>query len=206
MEEFLSKHLPRSFEVSQGGIVINKQGETSSQIDLIISNDLGLNFKEHGKMFTCIESIAAAISIKSNLDKDKLEQALDEFASIPQPDLSVIIGDLEGIETEFISKYPSLILFAYDGLTAKTIKKLLKSYYKGKSIQHNRYPHFICVNNKYIIWCFKPYTTGKSDVEFHFEPLTEEQIGKMYAAIIGVISQYNSYTNDIRYEFGQYFI
>lgn len=80
---FLSKHLPDSLNVFVGGLIIDSDGNESKQIDVIVSNNLGINFREHEKMFIGVESVASAITVKSMLDKAAIYDCLYNLASIP---------------------------------------------------------------------------------------------------------------------------
>ena len=76
LKEFLKKHLPIRCEVIKGGFIFDSLGNESKQIDLIITNDLTLQFKQFddinstGKSFNLIDGCYGAISVKSTLDKN----------------------------------------------------------------------------------------------------------------------------------------
>jgi len=83
VELFLHKHLPKRLTPSIGGQVIGLDGSESKQIDILVSSDLSIRFDQNEKTFVTVESIAAAISVKSTLDKPALEDCLLNLASIP---------------------------------------------------------------------------------------------------------------------------
>jgi hypothetical protein len=151
---FLSKHLPRRLFATLGGMVFGSQGDESRQIDVLVASDLAINFQEHEKMFVSVESIAAAISVKSFLNGDEVAECLSNLASIPQCDPDVLKFKMLKPNTfdVFCQRHPALFIFAYDGLTADTIAKHVLSYLKGHSSHPgNRLPIEIIVNRKYSI-------------------------------------------------------
>ena len=73
---FLKSHLPTRCSVVKGGFIFDAAGNESKQIDLLVTNDLTLQFRQFhgaadqiGKSFNCVEGCYAAISVKSTLDK-----------------------------------------------------------------------------------------------------------------------------------------
>jgi len=86
--EFLKKHLPSQCNINYGGYLFNYDGLESKQIDLIVTTDSVPQFNffnsdYNGKTFAPVEGTSAAISIKSNLDKEQLINALENIRSIP---------------------------------------------------------------------------------------------------------------------------
>jgi hypothetical protein len=87
--EIMRLHAPVSCHIFQGGYVFDINGNESKQIDLIVTDHNSLKYDLHnksgdGKAFSCIDGTIAAISIKSNLSKNELFDALKNIASIPQ--------------------------------------------------------------------------------------------------------------------------
>lgn len=149
---FLRNHLPKRCEVIKGGFIFDKQGNESKQIDLIVTNDLTLQFNQFDKSFNCVEGCNAAISVKSNLDKQQLFDALDNIASIPlMPDDAVNYVSGLIANKELILTYPIRIIFAYEGSNVQTTLKNIEAYYKNNNVPHVKRPNMIIVNNKYII-------------------------------------------------------
>jgi len=152
LKRFLENHLPKRCEVIKGGFIFDSEGNESSQIDLIVTNDLTLQFKQFEKSFNIVEGCYAAISVKTMLDKQGLEDALRNISSIPQmpsaaPDM--IISFISN--KELILTYPMGIVFAFDGTHIETTLKNIETFYTETSIPQNRRPKLIIVNNKYII-------------------------------------------------------
>jgi hypothetical protein len=68
--DFLDLHLPDRCAVSKGGHIIDSRNNESKQVDIVITNDLSLQFKEYRKnelekVFNCIEGCYCVISVKS---------------------------------------------------------------------------------------------------------------------------------------------
>src|SRR3989344_5832228 len=65
---FLEGYLPARCKVIRGGFVFDSLGNGSNQIDILVTNDLTLQFEPKDlRSFSCIEGCYASISIKSNL-------------------------------------------------------------------------------------------------------------------------------------------
>lgn len=69
VSDFLNRHLPSRLQAQLGGTVVSHSGLESSQIDVLVTNDLGLRFEANNTPFVMTEAVAAAISVKSNLNK-----------------------------------------------------------------------------------------------------------------------------------------
>jgi hypothetical protein len=86
--DFIDRHLPNRFKIIKGGLIFDSRGNESNQIDLIITNDLTLQFSEFaghrfGKSFNCLEGCIAVISVKSRLDKDGIIDSLKKYKFNP---------------------------------------------------------------------------------------------------------------------------
>jgi len=154
--EVLRQHLPNSCTVSFGGFLFDMEGNESKQIDLIILNDVSLQFNFHnpdgqGKAFACIDGCIAVVSIKSTLDRDKLIDALDNIASLPNK------VPLEGrhnplLKIKGYEDWPYKIVYATDGVTLDTTIKTLNEYYEAhEDIPYYKRPNIIHVCGKYNI-------------------------------------------------------
>jgi len=154
IEIFLQKHLPKRLFAFLGDRVIGLRGE-SDQIDIIVSNDISIRFEENERNFITAESVAAAITVKSYLDKAAIQDCLSNLASIPQfsPDILSFKALKTGAFERFIEKHPSLYIFAYDGVNEETcLDHIMEFYNVHCDIPRNRWPLGIIVNKKY--WTF----------------------------------------------------
>ena len=74
--DFLKTHVPFRCNVTKGGFVFDSLGNKSKQIDIIITNDQTLQFKETSedktRQFNCVEGCYAVISVKSHLGKKRV--------------------------------------------------------------------------------------------------------------------------------------
>jgi len=153
LQKFLIDHLPNRCKVIKGGFIFDSDDNESSQIDLIVHNDLSLQFNTlqefAQKSFVTIEGCYAVISVKTSLDKQQLENSLDGFSTIPTtPKLNVDplvkLGKLH-------ESIPLRIIFAFSGVSSDTIKSHLENYYEKNNTPYNEQVRLIIVNNRYVI-------------------------------------------------------
>lgn len=152
LKKFLENHLPKRCVIIKGGYIFDFIENESKQMDLIIHNDLTLQFNHFAnrgeKSFAAIEGCYAAISIKTKLDKQTLEDSLNGFASIPKmPEIKIN----PALKTELTKLLPIRIIFAFDGIDPDTLTSHLLDYYNTHNISNNEVVDHIIVNNKYII-------------------------------------------------------
>lgn len=82
IKDFLTKFLPNSVSVGTGQI-FTIEGTRSKQIDIVISDSHYPSLRsETGSALFPAESVIATIEVKSTLDKNSLEQALDNQMSV----------------------------------------------------------------------------------------------------------------------------
>lgn len=106
-QNFLQKHVPARFSVH---LLPDKY---SGQIDIIINHDMCATFKEHSIIRCPVESVIAAVSVKSKLDKSQIYDGLKNLASIPQINQDVLTtGKLTKPVNLYVQSWPSLYLFA----------------------------------------------------------------------------------------------
>lgn len=122
VRDFLRRHLPRRLFASLGGQVISHDGRESGQIDVIVSNDLGVRFDENEKTFVTAESVAGAITVKSSLNQAALIDALTNLSTIPEPSAEAFGFKIlrPGSTEAFLERHPSLYVFAYEGISGET--------------------------------------------------------------------------------------
>jgi hypothetical protein len=155
--EILKLHLPSSCNVLYGGFLFGMDGTESRQIDLIITNDLTLQFNFHnrdgsGKSFACIDGTIAVVLIKSTLDSKELVDALQNLASIPAklPLGNRFVPSLRKLNG--YDDWPHKIIYASDGIALKSIEQTLHKYYQDNpQIPYECRPNLIHVAGKYII-------------------------------------------------------
>lgn len=154
--EVLKQHLPSVCNVSLGGFLFNQNGVESKQIDVMIINDLALQFNflskdGSGKSFACIDGCVGLVSVKSTLDKRELIDSLKNIASIPgkqsltpgQFPPNFNIGDYD--------EWPYKVVYASDGIGQKKINDYLREFYAENSeIPFHKRPNIIHVAGKYV--------------------------------------------------------
>ncbi|MCE5343011.1 MAG: hypothetical protein LLF96_05390 [Eubacteriales bacterium] len=154
LAEFLRKHIPTRLSLFSNARVFSLDDEESKEIDLLVINDISINFLNKLHMFTNVESVAAAITVKSYLDKAALYDCLENLASIPQMNNEVLkITNLFVSQYEaFIENYPTLFVFAFDGIRADLLEKYISDFYVANpKIPYNRRPKAIIVNRQCLI-------------------------------------------------------
>ena len=101
-QDFLSKHLPRRLKPILGGTIFGNDNTDSKQIDIIVSNDISINFEDNAKMFVAIENVASAISVKSVFCKsDKIKDINPEARDLIKSPVVKIIAICQDCEKRF---------------------------------------------------------------------------------------------------------
>ena len=67
---FLRSHLPSRLIPKSNAKVFSVEGAESKEVDLLVINDISINFLNEMRMFTNAESVASAITVKSFLNKN----------------------------------------------------------------------------------------------------------------------------------------
>lgn len=139
LRQFLEDHVPHRCKVLQGGFVFDSNDNESSQIDVIIHNDLSLQFNTlrelSQKSFVTIEGCYAVISVKTNLDKQQLENSLEGFSTIPKTPKLIITSSVT--PPKITENIPLRIIFAFSGLSSSKIKSHLINYYEKNKTPFN---------------------------------------------------------------------
>src|SRR5688572_3026378 len=81
--EFLHQHAPSKCNVFLGGFLFDENGAESKQLDIIVTTDTAPRFDLHkrsGKSFCPVEGALGVFSVKSNLNKNELFDALAGIA------------------------------------------------------------------------------------------------------------------------------
>lgn len=210
---FLNRHLPSRLRAQLGGTVVSHYGEESSQIDVLVTSDLGLRFETNDTPFVMTEAVAAAVSVKSNLNKESIYESLSGLLSIPAPSPEVVTFPLLRSDSFpwFRQKYPTLWVFAYEGVSSKTCLKHLRSFLDEKEIDTSTRGRIcIVVNRKYTISYHEEESTLNDGTKmeantFHTSELDEESQGYPLARIINQISNYMDWLGHMSMSFHPYF-
>jgi len=174
--ELLRTCLPSACNVNLGGFLFDANGNESKQIDVIVTTDTCPQFNFHnrdgqGKTFSCIDGTLAVASLKSNLNRATLFEALDNLASLPQKQAlqAGMVSPLISIPD--YADWPYKIIYAPDGVELDTLESALFEYIASKPTRVYGSPNTIHVAGRYSITrtgpeertladgtCVKPFT------------------------------------------------
>lgn len=213
IRDFLLRHLPRRLTATLGGQIISYDGRESGQVDVIVSNDLGVRFEENQKTFVTAESIAGAITVKSSLDQATLTDALTNLSTIPEPSPDAFGFKIlrPGSTEAFLERHPSLYVFAYDGIAGEKCLTYVNEFYSSRpAIPFRRYPKGIIVNRKYMIRFFRNEersTTGQAihKDSFFLMQVDESLRGYPYIQLLNDLSSYADWLNHMDVSIHPYF-
>ncbi len=148
---FLVSHLPQHCQAIKGGYVFDSSGNVSKQIDLMVTGDLSLGFKEAEKSFHCLEGCYSAICIRSELDRSACFDSLENLASVPlTPEIPAGLGFLYG-KREGAQNLPMKVIFAFEGTSAEATLAHVEEFYAANQVPQRGRPNLIIVNNRYGI-------------------------------------------------------
>lgn len=214
-QEFLRRHVPRRFTVHSGGDVFGIGGQRSGQIDILVNHDMSMNFEVNHKIRAAVESVTAAISVKSYLNKNSLHNALANLASIPQCHEPVIhLSPLKPPVANYLLSWPSLFVFAYDSADADNFADYMSEYYQAHPTLLNRIPRAIVVNRKSLTtflhyevpnastdtpFCPKWLRTGKPNSPGRGAPLfwLMHELAKGVTWLDGLYLDYEAYYSEV---------
>ena len=213
IRDFLLRHLPRRLTATLGGQIISHDGRESGQVDVIITNDLGVRFEENEKTFVTAESVAGAITVKSSLNHATLTDALTNLASIPEPDTNALSFKLlrPGAAQRFLESHPSRYVFSHDGISGENCLAYAKEFYGNHpEIPYHCYPNGIIVNQKYMIRFFQNEgfsSTGQiiQKNTFFLMQLEEAFRGYPYVQLLNDLSSYGDWLNYMNVAIHPYF-
>ena len=152
---FLERHLPKMCDVFLGGYVFDLKGNTSKQIDVIVTggNTPRFRMSSGNRYIAPLEGAIAVAEVKSLLNKETLQESLSNCASIPfMPDHKGIVAPYLRVTDANWQDLPYKIVFAYDGISANTICEYIAAFYnQNQNIPVARRPNIIHVLGKYMI-------------------------------------------------------
>ncbi|NQT26176.1 hypothetical protein HQ585_12535 [candidate division KSB1 bacterium] len=212
--DFLNDHLPDSLHAVQGGTIIDPDNVTSKQIDIIIKSDMFPKFSSNNKTYIIADSIAAAISVKSKLNKRMLTDALINLDSIPSYNSKALSLNNSSIIrpelwSQFTHYFPIKIVFAYDGISIDKIKEYANDIL-AKQIKHVDNPiSYIIVNKKYILqYCKAESTSIKGDHipanTLWASTISPDQAGYPLAMMIAEITKYIAWLHYMKFIYAPY--
>jgi hypothetical protein len=206
VQEFLSTHLPDQVEYLTGEILDPDDGR-SGQVDVILQS------KRHPKIpllgnlhLVFVDSVIAAIEVKSSLTTQHLTAALDQFRKIKALRRSVVLEC--GLQAEKLTTIPCVI-FAFKGPQRETLIKTINAYAKKHRLSLNAFcpdmvvvlagDYYICRNDG---WQF-PVVPLESAYFRDWAGLPHENLVGSYNYLNNLIQSYLSDSPKI--DIGQYF-
>ena len=152
----LVRLLPPSCEVLPGGYLFDFEGNASRQIDIIVLSGSTPRFAAShiGQAFAPIEGTIAACEVKSRLDKERLTQALENFAALPvlQHPETALAPYIKKPNAEFWWDIPYKVIFAFDAIPPTLLCQHLNNYYQQHAdVPQECRPSMIYVLNHYFV-------------------------------------------------------
>ena len=151
----MARHLPKLCDVFLGGYVFDLKGDRSDQIDVIVTSGHTPRFQLSGgnRYIAPLEGTIGTAEVKSQLNKNSLEQALLNCASVPpMPTSQGLVAPYLKVSDQQWQDTPYKIIFAYDGIDQTTLCSHIADFYANhEEIPTFRRPDLIHVLEKYMI-------------------------------------------------------
>jgi hypothetical protein len=145
IKNFLRDTLPQQYSIGDGE-VFNSDGEVSRQVDIIIHNSQMPVFKYSRYLLLYpIESVFGVCEVKSFLDKDRLQEAVENIRTVKK----WILPTPSGFYGTFKDRIHGA-LFAYDSSETNTVKQNLAEIYADLGVPLEEQIDLICVLDKFI--------------------------------------------------------
>ncbi len=210
--DFLNKHLPNRLNAFLGGKALGLGQAPSKQIDIFVKNDLAPKYEESEKSFVLCETIAAAISVKSEMNKEGIYDSLENLASIPQHSKKAlsfhVVKDIA--RSEFEAQHPVMIAFGFNGVKAQTAVDHVNDFYSANSnIPENRKADIVLANCQYEISISNKdrNLAGGGVIPaglYHYADVSESKMGLPLAGMINSISSHVSWLPYMNFMFFEY--
>jgi hypothetical protein len=206
--KFLETHVPSKCNVRLGGFLFDAKGNESKQIDIIVSTDTVPKFNFYnrdggGKCFSHLEGTIGVVSVKSNLNKKELFNALENIASIPaMAPLTNRVNPLYNVSD--YDDWPFKVVYASDGLNARTIKAHLETFLSAhKDLPRTRQPNLIHVAGKYtFIRMIRAVDLARSGAELgHYRIIERDSDVQAIAWTIGMLTKYAESATQISFTY-----
>ena len=150
---FLKRHVPKMCDVFLGGYVFDLQGKRSKQTDIIVTGGNTPRFRLSGRsrFIAPLEGTIAVAEVKSRLDKNSLQEALENCMAIPpMPGPESALPSFLSYEKEAWEDRPFKVIFAFDGIERDSVAEHLGNFLKANRDRPTyRLPNIIHVLGKY---------------------------------------------------------
>lgn len=143
LKEFLRENLPPTFQVESDEI-FDTQGSVSKQMDVIIFNSTMPALRSKALSLFPVDSVLAACEVKTDLDKTRLEEAVENIQSVKK----MILARPAMHYGAFKDRVYGMV-FAFDA-TQSTIRQSLVEIYEKLKVPKDQQIDLICVLNKFI--------------------------------------------------------
>ncbi len=132
-------------------------------MDILVTNDVSPRFDLGEKSFACVDGAIAVVSIRSDLDKRELFEALDNIASVPRKrplnafglvsDVRFTDGTItRNIEIPHYNEWPFKMIYSARGPQLETLMKNLMEYCETHNERPaNVFPNMIHVGEEYSV-------------------------------------------------------
>jgi len=193
LQKFLNDHLPKRFAAGSG-FIIDDQNNISPQVDVIIYDSLdSLIYRPgHKSLILPSDNVAAAVEVKSLLNKNELKDAADKISSIKKLSKTPITNIDQPVTFSTLITTKTLgIVFAYDSTTSlETLAINLREI--NENIPSNQWIDIVVIIDKGIIGYtvqnpfeedFIGYFGGEATSDFSVFPiylhLVKEDLGEL---------------------------
>lgn len=163
---WFNKYLPKKYEATSNGYVVDCNGNLSDQIDIIIydTHFSPLVFEMGGQKYIAVESVYAVFEVKQDLTKDHIEYAAKKIDSVRT--LERTSAGIKQLDGRIIKKETYKILGGLLTLHTPWVEKNIESNIESsvKTLDANSELDFICCLQSYaceIIYGEMPTYHGK---------------------------------------------
>ena len=157
----LERFLPSTCQLAQGGFLFNIRGDSSRQVDLIATGGNAPCIRSNSGNIAVapVEDTVAVVEVKSKLDKNELNMALNNFASIPS------IDSPDKRTAPYIKKppdyfwwdWPYKLIVGFDGIRRELLVQYIQEFYDSNpDIPFHRRPSMIYIVKKYSVRRMSP--------------------------------------------------
>jgi hypothetical protein len=164
-KDFLENYLPKNLNISSG-ILVDSIGNSSRQLDIIISDDLKTPiFYSNGRNRVIpIEATYSVIEIKAKLDITELEKTIQNMLSVKDLVKKAFYNTNNGVISKKVQLYGqewdiwpvNYYIFAYDSIELETIGNHLLTAIKKYNLPVYKRIDAVCVLDKGVICNMSP--------------------------------------------------
>ena len=196
------------------GYVFSLVGHRSKQIDAIVTGGDTPRFRMSAgdRYIAPLEGKIAVAEIKSRLYKDRLTEALQNWASIPaMPEQKGVLAPILKMRNEDWQDWPFKIIFAFDGIDPETICAHIADFYEhNPSIPISRRPNLIHVLEKYVVARNSKNVGGTSSAaadkveDGNYYPIKAEPDVSAMVVTLNDLQQKAFFSHYLRYDYGKW--